>query len=154
MAEEDAPPEDENLESVDPDDLEDDLDDDLDADRETADPAASADADEDDEDSDEEPTPKAKKKGEGDDEDEDEPDPDDVEDDLDTILKDRIAAGDDEDEDDDEDDVAKRTTEKIVEPGVKVPPRQADEFVCDSCFLVKPNTQLADPKHNLCQDCV
>lgn len=105
-----------------------------------------------DKDEDDEPT-QAKKKSDHD-EDDDEPDPDDVEEDLDTILKDRIASGDDEDEDEDEDEVPKRTTEKVVEPGTKVPPRQPDEFVCDSCFLVKPNSQLADAKNNLCQDCV
>ena len=48
----------------------------------------------------------------------------------------------------------KRTTEKVVEPGTKVPPRQPGEFVCASCFLVKPNAQLADADNNLCQDCV
>ena len=33
-------------------------------------------------------------------------------------------------------------------------PKQANEFVCSSCHLVKHNSQLADPARNLCRDCV
>jgi hypothetical protein len=33
-------------------------------------------------------------------------------------------------------------------------PKQANEFVCASCFLVKHQSQLADPANNLCRDCV
>ncbi|MGH2688645.1 MAG: DUF4193 family protein [Actinomycetota bacterium] len=33
-------------------------------------------------------------------------------------------------------------------------PKQANEFVCASCFLVKHQSQLADPAKNLCRDCV
>ncbi len=36
----------------------------------------------------------------------------------------------------------------------RVLPKQADEFVCSSCFLVKNTTQLADPDKGLCRDCV
>lgn len=33
------------------------------------------------------------------------------------------------------------------------PPRQADEFVCRSCFLVKHHRQLADADRGFCRDC-
>ncbi len=29
-----------------------------------------------------------------------------------------------------------------------------DEFVCKSCFLVKHKSQLADPRRQLCRDCI
>jgi hypothetical protein len=72
------------------------------------------------------------KKRRDDDDDDEEADPDDVEADLDTILKDRIAAADDEDEDDDE----------LVEPQRPaegpdgVVPKRANEFMCTGCFLL------------------
>lgn len=39
---------------------------------------------------------------------------------------------------------------------VRVLPRQADEFTCASCFLVKARSQLAEEKGGLpyCVDCV
>lgn len=37
-------------------------------------------------------------------------------------------------------------------PG-KVTPKQETEFVCKNCFLVKHQSQLADPKRTLCKDC-
>ena len=86
-----------------------------------------------------------------DDEDEDEPDPDDVEEDLDTILKDRIAANDDEDEDDED---APPVEASSGEPGGRVQPKRPGEFTCQSCFLVKLPSQLADPDAMLCADCV
>jgi hypothetical protein len=91
------------------------------------------------------------------DDDEDEPDPDDVEADLDTILKDRIAANDDEEDEEEEEKpgrVTKPTDDDGTEGGNRVAPRKAGEFVCSSCFLVKPDMQLADPKKKLCLDCV
>jgi hypothetical protein len=33
-------------------------------------------------------------------------------------------------------------------------PKQADEFRCTNCFLIKKTSQLADPKRQLCRDCV
>ena len=36
----------------------------------------------------------------------------------------------------------------------RVLPKQPDEFVCSSCFLVKHSSQLADPEKGLCRDCV
>lgn len=39
---------------------------------------------------------------------------------------------------------------------VRVLPKQADEFTCASCFLVKHRTQLAESRNGLdyCVDCV
>jgi hypothetical protein len=92
-------------------------------------------------------------KGRADDDDEeedDELDPDDVEADLDTILKDRIAAAADE-EDDEE---AELGDPEVATDGTKIPPRRPGEFVCQSCFLVKNGNQLADADSRLCVDCV
>lgn len=36
----------------------------------------------------------------------------------------------------------------------EVRPRTADEFVCQSCSLVKLRTQLAGADRSLCRDCV
>jgi hypothetical protein len=33
-------------------------------------------------------------------------------------------------------------------------PKQPGEFVCQSCFLVKHQSQLADKERQLCRDCV
>ncbi|MEO7555882.1 MAG: hypothetical protein ABIV94_04675 [Acidimicrobiales bacterium] len=79
-----------------------------------------------------------------------EEDPDDVEADLDTILKDRIAAADDEEEEDE--DVPVDTEDRT--DGNKIQLRRPGEFVCRSCFLLKSQTQLADAKRKLCNDCV
>lgn len=92
-------------------------------------------------------------KGRADDDDEeedDELDPDDVEADLDTILKDRIAAAADE-EDDEEEELG---DPEVATDGTKIPPRRPGEFVCQSCFLVKNGNQLADADSRLCVDCV
>src|ERR687893_276709 len=81
---------------------------------------------------------------------EDDVDPDDVEADLDTILKDRLVAADDEaDEDDEEVEVDDRG-----DPVDRIQPRRPGEFVCQSCFLVKHPSQLADAGRMLCSDCV
>jgi len=132
----------EELEDIDPEaDL---VDDDL-VDDEIVDPLVE-------EEEDEEVPATARKRRPTDDEDEDEDvvDPDDVEADLDTILKDRIASSDDEQDDDDEEEV-------VPEPGAdaadRVLPRRADEFVCESCFLVKHASQRVGDG-NICRDCV
>lgn len=85
------------------------------------------------EEADEVAVPKARKRAAGDaeEDDEDELDPDDVEADLDTILKDRIAAV--EDEDEEEEEQAPRAT---VESPDGVVPKRANEFVCTGCFLL------------------
>lgn len=145
---EDQDVDEEDLEDL-SDDLEEDIDDleDLEDDDDTA-LVVDDDTDED-EDAPADETPKARKvTDEDDDDDEDEPDPDDVEDDLDTILKDRIASGDDLEDDEDEEELA------AGESASRAPARRIEEFVCQSCFLLKPHSQLADAKTMLCADCV
>ena len=89
----------------------------------------------------------AKKKKEEDDEDELEVDHD-VEATLDEILKERLVVVEEEEEDDEP---AEREDSG---DSTKVPPKRPDEFVCQSCFLVKHPSQLADAKRMLCRDCV
>jgi hypothetical protein len=83
-----------------------------------------------------------------DDDDEEEPDDEDVEASLDVILKERLVV-EDEIEDDEPTDAEDRS-----EASERVLPKQPDEFVCRSCFLVKHASQLADEKRGLCRDCV
>lgn len=59
-----------------------------------------------------------------------------------------IDEGDEEEED--EPVVDDSRTEQLIERAV---PQQANEFVCQSCFLVKHRSQMADPKRQHCQDC-
>jgi hypothetical protein len=130
---------------LDPEELDEELDDpeidgELDEDLEDLDGEVPLEADDDDdevaavdgeEEAEEEAVPAARKRprsGEEEDDDED-IDPDDVEADLDTILKDRIASGDDEDEEDEVEDVT-------GDPGDRVAAKGADEFVCPTCFLI------------------
>ncbi len=82
------------------------------------------------------------------DEDEDEQDDEDVEASLDVILKERLVV---EDEPDDEEPADVEDRSEMTE---RVLPKQPDEFVCRSCFLVKHPSQLADKKKMLCRDCV
>jgi hypothetical protein len=149
----------EDPEDLDDDEIDPDLDDDLDDDDVIAvdviDPGLDDDVDVDEEDAEEEePAPVKAKRGdddeEGDEEDE-EADPDDVEADLDAILKDRIAAA--EEEEDDEEEEAPEA-EVPGDGAGRIQPRRPGEFVCQSCFLVKHPSQLADEKHLLCADCV
>lgn len=42
------------------------------------------------------------------------------------------------------------TDEELI---VKVMPKQADEFTCTRCFLVKHRSQIADAKKSICLDC-
>jgi len=81
-------------------------------------------------------------------EEEEEPEDEDVEASLDVILKERLVV-EDEPEDDEATDQEDRT-----EGNERVLPKQPDEFVCRSCFLVKHPSQLADKKKMLCRDCV
>jgi hypothetical protein len=83
-----------------------------------------------------------------DEEEEEEPEDEDVEASLDVILKERLVV-EDEPEDDEATDQEDRT-----EGNERVLPKQPDEFVCRSCFLVKHPSQLADKKNLLCRDCV
>jgi hypothetical protein len=97
------------------------------------------------------PKPKSAEEEEESEDDDEELDPDDVEADLDTILKDRLVVADDDEEDDEEDEVPEADDKA---EGTKVRPRAPGEFVCQSCFLVKHPSQLADPDAQLCRDCV
>ncbi len=84
---------------------------------------------------------------------EDDGDDEDVEAGLDVILKARLVSGDeDELEADDADDVD--DDDDRHEATIRLLPKQANEFVCQSCFLVKHIGQLADDKKMLCRDCV
>jgi hypothetical protein len=97
------------------------------------------------------PSPAAvvERSGEGDEEEEEEePEDEDVEASLDVILKERLVV-----EDEPEDEEATDQEDKS-EGNERVLPKQPDEFVCRSCFLVKHPSQLADKKNMLCRDCV
>jgi hypothetical protein len=75
-------------------------------------------------------------------------DADDVEASLDEILKERLVVDDvDDDSESPDPDPSSDGMERVL-------PKQADEFVCKSCFLVKSFKQLADKKRELCRDCV
>ena len=82
-------------------------------------------------------------------EEEEEVEDEDVEASLDEILKERLVV---EEEEDEEAEAAE--PEDRSELSERVLPKQADEFVCRSCFLVKHSSQLADPVRGLCRDCV
>ncbi len=88
----------------------------------------------------------------GEEDDEEELDPDDVEADLDMILKDRIAAAPEEEEEEEEE--AVEADQSGEAGGGRIQPRRPGEFVCQSCFLLKHPSQLADKKRQLCNDCV
>jgi hypothetical protein len=94
-----------------------------------------------------EATPKARKKRDDDEDEDDEADPDDVEADLDTILKDRIAANEDEDEDEELEEQAPRATGETAD-GVQ--PKKANEFMCTGCFLLVNAAQFGQPGHLEC----
>ena len=81
-------------------------------------------------------------------EDEDIPDADDVEASLDVILKEKLVV-----EDETEEEGAPEVEDR-GDGNERVLPKQSDEFVCTSCFLVKSANQLADKKKKLCRDCV
>jgi hypothetical protein len=44
--------------------------------------------------------------------------------------------------------------ERLESLSIRAAPKQANEFVCASCRLVKHESQLADRKRELCRDCV
>ena len=67
-------------------------------------------------------------------------DPDNVEADLDTILKDRLAAGDDEEEDEE-------TPEPSPESTGQVAPKRDNEWTCQGCFLIVSSSQFG-PRDN------
>ena len=86
-----------------------------------------------------------------DEDEEDEEEGDDVEASLDVILKERLVQVDEEEEDEDE---PNDPEDRAAPEGAKVLPKQPKEFVCQSCFLVKHPSQMADSKRQLCRDCV
>ncbi|HMC07718.1 MAG TPA: DUF4193 family protein [Actinomycetota bacterium] len=44
--------------------------------------------------------------------------------------------------------------ERMETLSIRPVPKQANEFVCSNCHLVKHQSQLADPARQLCRDCV
>jgi hypothetical protein len=84
-------------------------------------------------------------------EDEEELEDEDVEATLDEILRERLVSQDFVDDEEDEDDSGEEERSDIAE---RVFLKQPGEFVCRSCFLLKPETQLADRERGLCRDCV
>jgi len=78
------------------------------------------------------PARRKKASGDDDEEEEEDVDPDDVEADLDTILKDRIAAGDDLD-DEEEEEVPDRN-DPDTNDGVAA--KKEGEFTCPGCFMI------------------
>jgi hypothetical protein len=78
--------------------------------------------------------------------------PDDVEEPLDVLLHERTTS--DRLEED-----ANELEDEELEPDdrgegtARVVPRRDDEFLCRSCFLVKPLSQLARGETDLCRDC-
>jgi Domain of unknown function (DUF4193) len=105
---------------------------------------------EEDDDEDEAATPPAAEHaGEEDDDEDEEDDDEDVEASLDVILKERLVV-----EDEPEDELEVGDVDDRSEPTERVLPKQPDEFVCRSCFLVKHPSQLANSAKMLCRDCV
>ena len=84
------------------------------------------------------PRPSGRPAADDDDDDEDVVDPDDVEEDLDTILRDRIAAGTDAEEEEEE-----VGTEDRTETGDRVSPRRPEEVSCPECFLLVRRSQFS-----------
>ena len=82
---------------------------------------------------------KTARRAEDEEEDDDEADPDDVEEDLDTILRDRIAAGSEDEEDEEEEEVV---VEDRSGDGDGVSPRRPEEVSCPECFLLVRRSQF------------
>jgi hypothetical protein len=78
---------------------------------------------------------------------------------LDELLAQRAASRQGSDDADEDDDIMALATERddkstdTITPRV-VPIQDQAEFVCNSCYLVKAKTQLADAQRGLCRDCV
>ena len=79
-------------------------------------------------------------------------DPDDVEADLEHDPEGSHRRPDDDDEDDDEDEQPE--PDERGDGTGRIQPKRPGEFVCQSCFLVKHPSQLADPDAMLRSDCV
>jgi hypothetical protein len=87
-------------------------------------------------------------------EDEDEENGDDVEASLDVILKSRLVVSGDDDEDEEDEEEEEAEGDERGDTTTRVLPKQPGEFVCQSCFLVKHQSQLALFVGQLCRDCV
>ncbi|HLI57307.1 MAG TPA: DUF4193 family protein [Actinomycetota bacterium] len=71
---------------------------------------------------------------------------------LEEILSKR---GDVAEVEEDEDSLLDLTPDERMETlSIRPIPKQANEFVCSHCHLVKHLSQLADPGKQLCRDCV
>jgi hypothetical protein len=158
------PDDDEDFEDAEP-ELDDDLEDDeadLDLDDDVVEVEVVDDGDGDLEDEVESSAPAARPKKGSDDGSDDEDDdaidleeelhPDDVEEPLDVLLHERTTTDRLEEE-------ANELEDEDLEPDApgeasgRVVPRRDDEFLCRSCFLVKPLSQLARGEKDLCRDC-
>jgi hypothetical protein len=95
---------------------------------------------------------KAGREDDDEEEEDDDEDSDDVEASLDVILKERLVVVDDDEDEEDEEDVG--DADERGDSPLRVLPKQPGEFVCQSCFLVKHPSQLADESRMLCRDCV
>ncbi|MDQ4143944.1 MAG: DUF4193 family protein [Actinomycetota bacterium] len=100
---------------------------------------------------------------EDDDDQEDAALPDDEEDgdqaSLEELIAQRAAGRKAADESEDDGDImalASERDEPVLEalPTKVAPIREQKEFVCKSCYLVKPRVQMADTKREYCRDCV
>lgn len=89
-----------------------------------------------------------KRSDEDDEDDDDETDPDDVEADLDTILKDRIASGDDLEEDEEED--APDRSDPDSADGVTA--KKEGEFTCQMCYFIVHPRQFGRKGHLSCPE--
>ena len=75
--------------------------------------------------------------------------PDDLaDDDLDELEDDDVIEDEEEEEEETPD------PEERVEGATRALTKRPGEFTCQSCFLVKHPSQLADPDRMLCRDCV
>src|SRR4029450_1269045 len=78
--------------------------------------------------------------------------PDHVEEPLDVLLQERTASATLEDEEEEAEEEEPDVDERGDGPA-RIVPRRPGEFLCASCFLVLPRSQLADAKRMLCRDC-
>jgi len=98
--------------------------------------------DDDDDGQDDVAAPAPEEDEEDEDDDEEDIDPSDVEDDLEKILRDRIAAGDDEE---DEDDAA-----PSPKAARQVAPLRSNEWRCDQCFMIVGLSQFGSRRDPVC----
>ena len=78
---------------------------------------------------------------------------------LEELIAQRAAGRKAADEAEDDSDImalASEPDEPVIEalPTKVAPIREQKEFVCKSCYLVKPRVQLADAQREYCRDCV